>query len=202
MKGEKSMRKTPYTTELFYRTISEKVLNENPDIKGIIDYSLPAQNGRLMKSIEISPVITIDYGGSEGIYLNFSLKFEDDTIVHIGTVKTLLESDDAMYLMGKLNAALVIETYRFLNNNNIDFTWHGYRISECDSKGNEIAPSVAYFISRKEDVSNAISKYFIKKGIELKNVMVTDLSVRKKFHINQEDNGFVFGDIFAGEEEN
>lgn len=196
------MRKTPYTTELFYRTISEKVLNENPDIKGIIDYSLPAPNGRLMKSIEISPVITIDYGGSEGIYLNFSLKFEDDAIVHIGTVKTLLESDDAMYLMGKLNAALVIETYRFLNNNNIDFTWHGYRISECDSKGHEIAPSVAYFISRKEDVSDTISKYFIKKGIELKNVMVTDLSVRKKFHINQEDNGFVLGDVFTGKEEN
>lgn len=196
------MRKTPYTTELFYRTISEKVLNENPEIKEIIDYSLPSQKGRLMKSIEISPVIIIDYGGNEGIYLDFSLKFENGAIAHIGTIKTLLENDDAMYLMGKLNAALVIETYRFLNNNNIDFTWHGYRISECDSKGDEIVPSVAYFISHKEDISDAISKYFIEKGIELKNVMVTDLSVRKKFHINQEDNGFVFGDVFTGEEEN
>ena len=115
------MRKKPYTTKEFFDTITEKVLDAHPDIKEIIDYSLASSSEQEIRSDQFSPEISIDYGGNEGIYLDFRIRGnlsgnpgQADETIHIGSVKTLCESDDAMYLMGKLNAALVIETYRFL----------------------------------------------------------------------------------------
>ena len=65
------MRKKPYTTKEFFDTITEKVLDEHPDIKEIIDYFLASSHEQEIRSDQFSPEINIDYGGNEGIYLDF-----------------------------------------------------------------------------------------------------------------------------------
>ena len=67
------MRKKPYTTKEFFDTITENVLDEHPDIKEIIDYSLASSREQEIRSDQFSPEISIDYGGNEGIFVSVEI---------------------------------------------------------------------------------------------------------------------------------
>lgn len=196
------MRKKPYTTKEFFDTITEKVLDEHPDIKEIIDYSLASSHEQEIRSDQFSPEINIDYGGNEGIYLDFRIRGnlsgnpgQVDKTIHIGSVKTLRESDDAMYLMGKLNAALVIETYRFLREEWEDFTWNGYVVFSVMQK-----PCVGFIISDKKELSKTIQTRLIEKGFSVESITVKDFSSRNLFRVKLENGEYVIGDVIREKE--
>ena len=197
------MRKKPYTTKEFFDTITENVLDEHPDIKEIIDYSLASSREQEIRSDQFSPEISIDYGGNEGIYLDFRIRGnlsgnpgQADETIHIGSVKTLCESDDAMYLMGKLNAALVIETYRFLRKEWEDFTWNGYVVFSAMQK-----PCVGFIASDKKELPKIIQTRLIEKGFQAKSITVKDYSARKLFHVKLENGEYTIGDLIREKEE-
>lgn len=196
------MRKKPYTTKEFFDTITEKVLDEHPDIKEIIDYSLASSHEQEIRSDQFSPEINIDYGGNEGIYLDFRIRGnlsenpgQADETIHIGTVKTLSECDDAMYLMGKLNAALVIETYKFLREDWEDFMWSGYAVFSFLQK-----PRVGFIISDKKELSKTIQTRLIEKGFSVESITVKDFSSRNLFRVKLENGEYVIGDVIREKE--
>ncbi len=196
------MRKKPYTTKEFFDTITEKVMDEHPDIKKILDYSNASSCEQEIRSDQFSPEINIDYGENEGIYLDFCIRGnlsgnpgQADETIHIGTVKTLFECDDAMYLMGKLNAALVIETYKFLREDWEDFMWSGYVVFSSLQK-----PCVGFIISDKKELSKTIQTRLIEKGFSVESITVKDFSSRNLFRVKLENGEYVIGDVIREKE--
>lgn len=196
------MRKKPYTTAEFFDIITEKALDKHPDIKKILEYSSASFREKEIRSDQFSPEIRIDYGGNEGIYLDFSIRGnlsgdsgQTDEIFHIGTVKTLYESDEAMYLMGKLNAALVIEMYKFLREEWEDFTWNGYVVSSSLQK-----PYVGFIARNKGELSESIQTHLIEKGFPAESITVKDFSSRKLFRVKLENGKYTIGDVIRKKE--
>lgn len=77
----------------------------------------------------------LDYGGSEGIYLDLCIEyFEDNEWIRsdIGTFKTLEESREAMHIMAGLLADFIIEGTAYINANLDDFTWTGADVRAFD----------------------------------------------------------------------
>ena len=130
------LRKNPYTTaELF--NIIDKKLKENGKLPGILDYGLPEHSDIQIKSYEWDLIGIVNFGGSEGIYLDLYCRGEtgnDTKQVPVGTYKTLHEDLDAFKEMGDLNAEFVFETRSLVNKNMDDFTWMGYNIYEQDAE--------------------------------------------------------------------
>lgn len=196
------MKKKPYTTTEFFNAITKKALDKHPDIKKILEYSSASSCEQEIRSDQFSPEINIDYGGNEGIYLDFRIRGnlsgnlgQADEIIHIGTVKTLYESDEAMFLMGKLNAALVIETYKFLREDWEDFMWSGYAVFSSLQK-----PCVGFIVSDKKELSKTIQTRLIEKGFSVESITVKDFSSRNLFRVKLENGEYVIGDVIREKE--
>lgn len=103
--------KKPLTTTVLY-----KKLWNAAELKGLprveIDYQLPEMEETVITDSSYSIGCNLDYGGSEGIYLDLYAEVNDGKNgykrVRIGTVKTLDESDDAMRAMAELLATFKI----------------------------------------------------------------------------------------------
>ena len=86
------------------------------------DYVLPEdmEKGKLC-SYEFDMLPIVNFGGSEGIYIDCSLrgKFDESgrNSLHIGTLKTLRTDLDACKIMGELCGALMYHDSRFVNEN-------------------------------------------------------------------------------------
>jgi hypothetical protein len=78
------------------------------------------EKGKLC-SYEFDMLPIVNFGGSEGIYIDCSLrgKFDDSgrNSLHIGTLKTLRTDLDACKVMGELCGALMYHSSRFVNEN-------------------------------------------------------------------------------------
>ena len=109
--------------ELFKRVMERAM--ENGDLArfdAIGDYSLAddMEKGKLC-SYEFDLLPAVNFGGSEGIYIDCSLrgKFDESgrKSIHIGTLKTLDTGLDACKVMGELCGALLYHENRYVNDN-------------------------------------------------------------------------------------
>jgi hypothetical protein len=88
----------------------------------ICEYVLPEdmEKGKLC-SYEFDMLPIVNFGGSEGIYIDCSLrgKFDENgrNVLHIGTLKTLRTDLDACKTMGELCGALMYHGSQFVNEN-------------------------------------------------------------------------------------
>ena len=112
-----------------------RIARENGDFSkadAILDYVLPSrqENGTgpntELVAYEFDFFAVASYGASEGIYLDCYLQGKFDQSgrfrLHIGTLKTLDDSLEAMKIMGELGGALTVYARRYVNENLHRFT--------------------------------------------------------------------------------
>lgn len=109
----------PMTTTEFFDTISD-ILKEKDKISGILDYGLGTHNPILLKTCEFNLKSNLDYGGSEGIYLDLWIEYfegNERSIHDLGTFKTLEDDDEAMHIMAYLLADFILEATDYIGRN-------------------------------------------------------------------------------------
>lgn len=109
--------------QLFEKTVERaKASGDMERFEGINEYVLPdsAEKGKLTKyDFDFVPVV--NFGGSEGIYIDCMLKGEFDEYEHTrrdaGTIKTLKTDLDACKIMGELCGALMYHHSCYVSEN-------------------------------------------------------------------------------------
>ena len=120
-------RKTYTTKDLFDIVMAE--LRARDQVPDILDYALAAWNPKPLLDYGFDVLGCVNYGGSEGIYIDLFYSGDIGNGVEkgeIGTIKTLSRSDEAFLAMAELMARFQIEATRFINKNLVDFAHVGY----------------------------------------------------------------------------
>ncbi len=132
------MKKKPITTaeyfDLICKLLDEKGLMPND----ILDYRLGAFQPVPIRTYEFSIRNNLDYGGSEGIYLDLAIEYWEERerkIKELGTFKTLHDTPEAMRIMAKLLADFIVEERAYVNANLDDFTWTGKDVYAVNEEG-------------------------------------------------------------------
>ena len=99
----KAKRTKPYTNKELFTELCARV-----DLPKILDYTLADSKTVEIKSYECNFWNSLNYGTSEGIYLDVGLEFlhPKHTVIPLGTFKTLEDSQEAMREMARLLADL------------------------------------------------------------------------------------------------
>lgn len=127
------------TTKEFFIKI-DGILKENNSLPDILDYGLETRKIIPMTTYEYSIRNNLDYGGSEGIYLDLWIEFMQDGEMRkceLGTYKTLCDDKEAMHIMAGLLADFIVTEHTYVNNNLDDFTWEGADVYCYDENGNK-----------------------------------------------------------------
>lgn len=130
-------RKRPMTTEELFNRING-ILKEKDKLPDILDYGLATHSPVPITNYEHGLRNKLDYGGSEGIYLDLWIESIADgkrCANSLGTFKTLSADDEAMHIMAALLADFIIEEYMYVNANLDDFTWEGADVYPADESG-------------------------------------------------------------------
>lgn len=103
------MVEKPMTTgELFGRI--QDILKEKSRLPDILDYGLPTYHPTPIRTYQFDLKNNLDYGSSEGIYLDLWIEYYSDNekcVCGLGTFKTLDFRDEAMHLMAGLIANFI-----------------------------------------------------------------------------------------------
>ena len=150
------MRKEPITTtELFN--------NNKGKLPDILDYANAARDAVPIKTENFSVKNNLDYGGSEGIYLDLFAEVYDGEgfVTHdLGVIKTLDEGVEAMEKMGTLLGSFIAETNAYVSENGDDFEWEGFAVRPVGRDGERLCGIyVASLASAKEAALNYLEKY-------------------------------------------
>ena len=154
------MRKTPYTNKELFDAVNE-ILKEKSLLPDILDYGLSSYTKESVDSYAFSPAFKLDYGDSEGIYLDVAIvgSFNNtQKTISLGTYKTLSDGDDAMHAMAALEADFLIALHKLVNENLQDFTWSGYDLIPLDEDGNRKANSWGYEIQNPEKIMDYVNR--------------------------------------------
>ena len=152
------MRKTPYTNKELFQILCDRVTLP----KEILDYAVPAQEELKIESYDWDVWNSLNFGTSEGIYLDIGAEFHHPShrIIRFGTFKTLQTDLGAMREMGRLLADLVYTTYDFVNNNLDDFEWSGYQVRGI--KDGKLVPHVAVYptiVDAMDELERSMNDY-------------------------------------------
>lgn len=131
-------KKQPMTTAEFFEKICEMLKANNQFPSEILDYSLATRKKVKMETYEFSIHNNLDYGGSEGIYLDVWIEcFEDNDkrFYELGTFKTLQDTPEAMRIMAQLLADFIVAETKYVNDNIDDFTWQGADVRPLSDNG-------------------------------------------------------------------
>lgn len=128
-------RKKPFTTGELFDTILQQI-REDGKLPQHIDYAVATMDSVDIKDYGFDVVGQVNYGGSEGIYVDVFTQGDIGRCGELGafsrhelgTIKTLEENDDAFRDMALLMAEFQVRTTRFIRRNMDDFEWTGYHI--------------------------------------------------------------------------
>lgn len=123
-------KKLYHTDELF--NLIDAKLKEAGLRPDILDYGLATSEHRPVKTIYWDTIGRINFGGSEGIYLDLWLEGDIGAgkyaKIELGTYKTLRDDKEAFKAMSILNAEFVFAMRDFVNEHMDDFNWIGYDV--------------------------------------------------------------------------
>lgn len=168
------------TTEELFDAISY-ILKEQGKLPDILDYGLATRKPIPLKTCEFNLKNNLDYGGSEGIYLDLWIEYfkDDERSLHdLGTFKTLEDDDSAMYTMAKLLADFILEACSYVSKNRNDFNWVGVDVHMMDENGKMVnwgycCDSMEEALARKDEL---LKKY--------PGVVIRDNATRKETHFH------------------
>ena len=176
----------PMTTKELFHKIRD-ILKEKGRLPEILDYGLATDKPVPIRNCDFELKNNLDYGGSEGIYLDlWMVSFEDGEkqTCGLGIFKTLDSSDGAMHIMADLLADFIIDATSYVNRNQDDFTWEGADVRAFDGNGKPLhwcysCGSMENALKRKNEL---LEKY--------PEVVVRDNATRKEKHFRrQEESG-------------
>lgn len=158
---DKPVRNKPMTTEEFFNRICD-ILREKELMPDILDYALATSDPVPMTTYEFSIRNNLDYGGSEGIYIDLWIEYYQDkekVINGLGTIKTLRQDREGMQIMGKLLADFIVEENAYVNAHLDDFTWKGADVHAVDGDGKILSwgyscPSMESALKKKDELLN------------------------------------------------
>ncbi len=104
-KDYKAITKPMTTTELYKKVCG--ILKKQGKMPDILDYGLPAYHPVPITKYKFDLKSNLNYGGSEGIYLDLWIEFCSDSkkcVNDLGTFKTLNRENEAMHIMAALLA--------------------------------------------------------------------------------------------------
>ncbi len=130
------MKKPMTTKELFNKIY--KILKEKEKLPDILDYGLAACGPVPITNYEFDLKSNLNYGGSEGIYLDLWIEYCGSGQKRqgmLGTFKTLSIDDKSMHIMAALLADFIIEELAYVNANLDAFTWEGADVHPIDESG-------------------------------------------------------------------
>lgn len=133
------------TADLFNKICD--ILKEKETFPDILDYALPERDQIPITTYEFGLGNHLDYGGSEGIYLNLWITLysgNEPQYKNLGTFKTLRDDAESMRIMGKLLADFIIETRAYVNANLDGFTWEGADIRIFDENDKQLNIGYSY----------------------------------------------------------
>lgn len=138
-KGGQKLNKPMTAADLFNKICD--ILKEKEAFPDILDYAVVEHDLIPITTYEFGLGNHLDYGGSEGIYLDLWITiYGDNEPQHksLGTFKTLRDDPESMRIMGKLLADFIIETRAYVNANLDDFTWEGADIRIFDENDKQL----------------------------------------------------------------
>lgn len=157
--SSKTALKKPMTTEELFNKICS-ILKEKELMPDILDYALATNDPIPMTTYEFDLKNNLDYGGSEGIYIDLWIEYywENEWIRRgLGTFKTLREDREGMQTMGRLLADFIVEEHSYVNKHLDDFKWEGADVHPLDENGNRLnwgysCPSMESALKKKEEM--------------------------------------------------
>lgn len=158
---DKPVRNKPMTTEELFNRICG-ILKEKELMPDILDYVLATSDSVPMITYEFRIRNNLDYGGSEGIYIDLWIEYYQDkekVINGLGTIKTLRQDREGMQIMGKLLADFIAEENAYVNTNLDGFTWKGADVHAVDGDGKTLSwgyscPSMESALKKKDELLN------------------------------------------------
>ena len=170
--------KRPMTTAELFDKIQD-ILKDKGKMPDILDYGIATSKPVPIRIYEFELKNNLDYGGSEGIYLDLWIEyFEGDerSMPDLGTFKTLEDDDKAMHTMANLLADFILETYSYVSRNRDDFNWTGVDVHMLDENGGMVnwgycCDSMEEALVRKDEL---IEKY--------PEVIIRDNATRMETH--------------------
>lgn len=113
-------KKAPITNQDMFNAIVNmlKTKSEYNEAAAILDYANPCYKEIPLRTESCYPEIiaAVNPGGSEGIYIDWYLKYKFEGF-RIGTFKTLDESMDGYIAMGKISGMLIWASEQYLSFN-------------------------------------------------------------------------------------
>lgn len=166
---DKTVRNKPMTTEELFNRICG-ILKEKELMPDILDYALATSDPLPMITYEFSIRNNLDYGGSEGIYIDLWIEFYRDNekvVGGLGTIKILWQDREGMQIMGKLLADFIMEENAYVNAHLDDFTWKGADVHAVDGDGKTLSwgyscPSMESALKKKDELLNKYPSVIIR----------------------------------------
>lgn len=179
--GEISIRKEPYGQEEFFNTVWQFVRKgREKEIDSFVDYASASKEylyGKKEIVEDISFVCRLNYGGSEGIYLDvYAEKYTGNEMdrFNIGTVKSLNEDAETFEKMGQLFGRFVGKAKEFIQKNSVDFEFENtILVRSFDAEGNKL---LGVYMETEDEASEYIAMKKYPKTT--KTIKVYDLKKR------------------------
>lgn len=119
----------PYTIAEFFSIVSNLVEQSVP-----LDYFNPSSLDKTLQNDDFIIVSETTFGGNEGIYSDFYLRFGGERI-DFATAKTLLEGDENFIAMHVFAAKFALVANRYIREHDEEFNWSGFNVyTEKDGK--------------------------------------------------------------------
>lgn len=162
--------KRPMTTAEYFEKICAVLREKDRMPDNLLDYALAAFSPVPIMTYEFDIRNNLDYGGSEGIYLDIAIEVcEQGKRVRrsLGTFKTLQTSPEAMRTMAQLLADFIVEDRVYVNSHLDDFTWTGVDVYALKEEGTRTewgysCCSVEAAMKRKDELLRKYSSVVIR----------------------------------------
>ena len=120
----------------FVRFITNKVIEENPEFEGFLDYCQAyfEVRDRIITSEDTAVKTVTEFGGSEGVYTVMLFSYPNNG-EKLGSAKTLDEGNDAFRKMSKFACEFTLSFNSYIENNSDEFNYEGYSVGRKDEDG-------------------------------------------------------------------